>query len=42
VCTVFFDPLSSHGMTTAIWSGRKAAIAAIDLLKQNEEPIERH
>ena len=31
-----FDPLSSHGMTTAIWSGRKSAEAAIDLLKQNE------
>ncbi len=22
-----FDPLSSHGMTTALWSGRKAALA---------------
>jgi len=26
-----FDPLSSHGMTTALWSGRKAAEAYLDL-----------
>ena len=30
---VSFDPLSSHGMTTALWSGRKAAEAYIDLTK---------
>ncbi len=28
---VSFDPLSSHGMTTALWSGRKLAKAFIDL-----------
>ena len=30
-----FDPLSSHGMTTALWSGRKAAEAYIDLTKSS-------
>lgn len=27
-----FDPLSSHGITTALWSGRKAALAAMAVL----------
>lgn len=30
-----FDPLSSHGMTTALWSGRKAAEAYMDLTKSS-------
>lgn len=29
---VCFDPLSSHGITTALWSGRTAALAADDVL----------
>lgn len=31
-----FDPLSSHGITTALWSGRKAAEAYIDLTKSSD------
>jgi flavin-dependent dehydrogenase len=34
-----FDPLSSHGLTTALWSGRTAALAAAALLNGNEQPL---
>ena len=34
-----FDPLSSHGLTTALWSGRTAALAAAALLDGNEQPL---
>ena len=28
-----FDPLSSHGLSTALWSGRQAAMAAVEALE---------
>ncbi|MEI9979396.1 MAG: glycine oxidase maturase GoxB [Edaphobacter sp.] len=31
-----FDPLSSHGLTTALWSGRQAALAAAAALAGND------
>lgn len=35
-----FDPLSSHGMTTALWSGQKAALAFLDLMQGSRLAIE--
>jgi len=37
-----FDPLSSHGMTTALWSGRKAALAALAMLEGDAGPLARY
>ena len=37
-----FDPLSSHGITAALWSGRKAALAAIACLSGDEQPLEAY
>lgn len=34
-----FDPLSSHGLTTALWSGRRAALAARALLEGDGLPL---
>ncbi|MFC4351756.1 glycine oxidase maturase GoxB [Fodinicurvata halophila] len=34
-----FDPLSSHGLTTALWSGQQAAIAADSALKGDRQPL---
>jgi flavin-dependent dehydrogenase len=34
-----FDPLSSHGLTTALWSGRTAALAAAAVLDGDERPL---
>lgn len=34
-----FDPLSSHGLTTALWSGQHAAAAANAALKGDHEPL---
>lgn len=36
---VSFDPLSSFGMTTALWSGRKAALSVLGLLGNNDQPL---
>jgi len=33
-----FDPLSSHGLTSALWAGRRAALGALAAL--NDEPAE--
>ncbi|MGY3437039.1 MULTISPECIES: glycine oxidase maturase GoxB [unclassified Marinovum] len=33
-----FDPLSSHGMTTALWTGAQAAKAAFALRRDDPEP----
>jgi len=37
-----FDPLSSHGMTTALWSGRAAAIAVADELGGQEGRLDAY
>lgn len=37
-----FDPLSSHGMTTALWSGRKVAEAFIDLTNSSTENLKNY
>ncbi len=37
-----FDPLSSHGMTTALWSGRKAAKAFKGLKNNSTIELERY
>ena len=37
-----FDPLSSHGMTTALWSGRQAADAALAALDGDTAPLDRY
>lgn len=37
-----FDPLSSHGLTTALWSGRRAALATIAALDGVREPLVRY
>ena len=37
-----FDPLSSHGLTTALWSGRKAALAANAALDNDHQPIHQY
>jgi flavin-dependent dehydrogenase len=34
-----FDPLSSHGITTALWAGRRAAQAAMAALAGNHAPL---
>jgi flavin-dependent dehydrogenase len=34
-----FDPLSSHGLATALWSGRKAALAAAAMLEGDTGPL---
>ena len=34
-----FDPLSSHGMTTALWTGIRGADAAVARLGGNAEPL---
>ncbi len=36
---VCFDPLSSHGITTALWSGRKSGKAIASLLKQDSSAL---
>ncbi len=33
------DPLSSHGLTTALWTGRQAALAAAAALAGNDAPL---
>lgn len=37
-----FDPLSSHGLTTALWGGRRAALAAVAALDGDAEPLESY
>ena len=37
-----FDPLSSHGLTTALWSGRRAALAAVAMLEGDVLPLARY
>ncbi len=37
-----FDPLSSHGLTTALWSGHRAAMAAIAALAGDQRPLEAY
>ncbi|HEY0394595.1 MAG TPA: glycine oxidase maturase GoxB [Candidatus Elarobacter sp.] len=37
-----FDPLSSHGLTTALWTGRRAALAAADALAGDLEAPARY
>jgi flavin-dependent dehydrogenase len=37
-----FDPLSSHGLTTALWSGRRAAQAATSALLGDPAPLARY
>lgn len=37
-----FDPLSSHGLTSALWTGRQAALAAAASLDGNPEPLRRY
>lgn len=39
---VCFDPLSSHGITTALWSGRVAAEAAEGVLAGDRQPLEEY
>ncbi|WP_022729791.1 glycine oxidase maturase GoxB [Fodinicurvata sediminis] len=34
-----FDPLSSHGLTTALWSGQHAAAAADSFLRGDRAPV---
>lgn len=37
-----FDPLSSHGMTTALWSAHQAARAAVAWRNRDPEPLARY
>ena len=37
-----FDPLSSHGLTTALWSGRRAALAAAAMLDGDAGPLSHY
>jgi flavin-dependent dehydrogenase len=37
-----FDPLSSHGLTSALWGGRQAALAALASFEGNPEPLLRY
>ncbi len=37
-----FDPLSSHGLTTALWSGRRAAFAAAAMLEGDAGLLSRY
>ena len=39
---VAFDPLSSHGLTTALWTGRRAAIAALAALDGEDRPLREY
>lgn len=39
---IALDPLSAHGMSTALWSGRKAALALVAKLAGNNYPIEEY
>ena len=36
------DPLSAHGMTTALWSGYKGANACIDSLNGDSQPLQQY
>lgn len=37
-----FDPLSSHGLTTALWSGRRAALAAAAAISGDPTPLTQY
>lgn len=37
-----FDPLSSHGITSALWTGRKAALAAAAALRCDDTPLKAY
>ncbi len=37
-----FDPLSSHGLTSALWGGRQAALAALASCEGDPEPLRRY
>jgi len=37
-----FDPLSSHGITSALWTGRKAALAAAAALRGDDTPLKAY
>ncbi|KAA0595594.1 flavin-dependent dehydrogenase [Azospirillum lipoferum] len=37
-----FDPLSSHGLTSALWAGRRAAQGALAMLDGDSRPLERY
>ncbi|WP_207460892.1 glycine oxidase maturase GoxB [Azospirillum sp. SYSU D00513] len=37
-----FDPLSSHGLTSALWGGRRAAQAALAALDGDAGPLDRY
>lgn len=37
-----FDPLSSHGIATALWTGRRAALGAIAALSGNQGPLQAY
>lgn len=37
-----FDPLSSHGIASALWSGRQAALAAAEYLRGNDRLLQRY
>ncbi|HUC61599.1 MAG TPA: glycine oxidase maturase GoxB [Alphaproteobacteria bacterium] len=37
-----FDPLSSHGITTALWAGRRAALAAAAWLGGDRVPLDAY
>ncbi|CAO3424687.1 glycine oxidase maturase GoxB [Azospirillum endophyticum] len=37
-----FDPLSSHGLTSALWSGRRAGLGALATLGGDSGPLERY
>ncbi|MDY7225723.1 glycine oxidase maturase GoxB [Hyalangium rubrum] len=37
-----FDPLSSHGLTSALWGGRQAALAALASLGGDPGPLRRY
>lgn len=36
------DPLSGHGMTHALWSGRRAALGALAQLEGDDGPLQRY
>jgi len=37
-----FDPLSSYGLTTALWSGHQAALAAAAALASDDAPLAQY
>jgi len=37
-----FDPLSSHGLTTALWTGRQSAVAALAALEGDESALRKY